>query len=242
VVGEPFRQWVIEDDFAGRRPHWDRAGAAFVADVRPHELIKMRLLNGVQSALSYYGALAGLDYTCEAASDPVLGAAARRMAEAESAGTVPAVAGMEAGRYIASVFERVTNPAIRHRNHQVATDGSQKIVQRLLNPARERIAAGLPFDFLAAAAAAWMAYLLAAAPRFGARWQPSDPWAAEVARLAGGGGAPAELARAIVAIRPVFGTDLAEGPFVPAVARHLEPLLTADPRPHLAGLLAGGGG
>ena len=35
VVAEPFRQWVIEDDFAGPRPAWDRAGALLVARRRP---------------------------------------------------------------------------------------------------------------------------------------------------------------------------------------------------------------
>ena len=33
VVGEPFRQWVIENRFAGRMPPWDLAGATFVDDV-----------------------------------------------------------------------------------------------------------------------------------------------------------------------------------------------------------------
>lgn len=35
VVGEPFRQWEIEDRFAGVRHPWDVAGAQFVADVIP---------------------------------------------------------------------------------------------------------------------------------------------------------------------------------------------------------------
>ena len=34
VVGEPFRQWVIEDDFNRPRPRWDIAGAEFVGDCR----------------------------------------------------------------------------------------------------------------------------------------------------------------------------------------------------------------
>ena len=44
VVGEPFRQWVIEDKFAGERPPLDLAGAQFVADAKPYEQIKMRVL------------------------------------------------------------------------------------------------------------------------------------------------------------------------------------------------------
>ncbi|XPE25182.1 hypothetical protein ACNKHM_08455 [Shigella sonnei] len=30
---EPFRQWVIEDNFVNGRPDWDKVGAQFVADV-----------------------------------------------------------------------------------------------------------------------------------------------------------------------------------------------------------------
>ncbi len=33
VVGEPFRQWVIEDKFAGDRPPLDLAGAEFVPEL-----------------------------------------------------------------------------------------------------------------------------------------------------------------------------------------------------------------
>ena len=51
VVGEPFRQWVIEDRFAGRLPAWDLVGATFVDDVTPFEHLKMRVLNGAQSTL-----------------------------------------------------------------------------------------------------------------------------------------------------------------------------------------------
>ena len=49
VVGEPFRQWVIENRFAGRVPQWDLVGATLVDDVTPFEHLKMRVLNGAQS-------------------------------------------------------------------------------------------------------------------------------------------------------------------------------------------------
>ena len=42
VKTEPFRQWVIEDSFAGKRPAWDAGGAMFVPDVAPYELAKLR--------------------------------------------------------------------------------------------------------------------------------------------------------------------------------------------------------
>lgn len=58
---EPFRQWVIEDDFVNGRPEWDRAGVQFVEDVVPFELMKLRMLNGSHSFLAYFGYLGGYE-------------------------------------------------------------------------------------------------------------------------------------------------------------------------------------
>lgn len=56
VVAEDFYQWVIEDRFIDNcRPPWEKAGALVVAhdQVRASETMKIRLLNGGHSALSY---------------------------------------------------------------------------------------------------------------------------------------------------------------------------------------------
>lgn len=49
VACEPFRQWVIEDNFVAGRPEWEKAGAELVADVIPFEEMKLRMLNGSHS-------------------------------------------------------------------------------------------------------------------------------------------------------------------------------------------------
>ena len=60
VVHEPFRQWVVEDDFVGgERPDLAAVGVRLVADVTPYEDMKLRLLNATHSALAYLGFLAG---------------------------------------------------------------------------------------------------------------------------------------------------------------------------------------
>jgi hypothetical protein len=85
-----------------------------------------------------------------------------------------------------------------------------------------------------------MAYLLAGSRRFGARWIPEDPWADAVRRIADETGPDAAaLVRRIVALEPIFATDLAadEG-LCGRLARHLDGLLQGDPRRHLAALLA----
>ena len=57
------------------------------------------------------------------------------------------------------LIERFQNPALRHRTWQIAMDGSQKLPQRLLGTARDRLAAGAPIPRLALAVAGWMRYV-----------------------------------------------------------------------------------
>ncbi|MCP4182525.1 MAG: mannitol dehydrogenase family protein, partial [Hyphomicrobiales bacterium] len=59
VACEPFRQWVIEDNFVNGRPEWEKVGVELVQDVLPFEEMKLRMLNGSHSFLAYLGYLAG---------------------------------------------------------------------------------------------------------------------------------------------------------------------------------------
>ncbi len=238
VFGEPFRQWVIEDRFAGERPPLDLAGAQFVADAKPYETIKMRVLNAAQSTLSHQGALVGRAFSFEAASDPVLGALARRMLERETAATLPRVTGMEVAGYIDTSIARVRNPAIRHRCHQIATDGSQKIAQRILDPLRERLAEGRPARLLTLSAASWIAYVCSGSSRFGARWAPSDPFARAIVAIADKAGDFRAIAAAALGVRAIFGGDLARPETTETVAADLRGLLAGDPYAYLRGCLA----
>ncbi|QKD02881.1 mannitol dehydrogenase family protein [Mesorhizobium loti] len=231
AVGEPFRQWVIEQKFAGRMPRWDLVGATFVDDVTPFEHLKMRVLNGAQTTLATLGVLAGLEHTSDAIADPLLSAFIRRMLIEETLPTLLPVPGMEPLAYVEQSLGRLKNTAIRHRNHQIATDGSQKIVQRLLNPIRDRLGQGASIGLLSVPVAGWMAYLIQASSRFGKRWPVSDPYAAKVAGIADATGHDARaLASAILAIDTIFDPGLAaNGAFREAVTSALNELLSDDP-------------
>jgi fructuronate reductase len=234
VVGEPFRQWVIEDKFAGERPPLDLAGATFVADAKPYEQIKMRVLNAAQSTLAHQGALLGHEFTYQAAADPVLAALTRKMLEQETSTTLPKLAGMEVAPYIEQSMARIRNTAVRHRCHQIGTDGSQKIVQRLVDPLRERLAAGRPAGLLTLSVASWIAYGLSGAHRFGARWTPSDPYAETVIAIGERNSDWSELTKSVLSIAPIFGTEIARPELVAAIARRLRGLLDGDARGYLA--------
>ncbi|MBB2292094.1 mannitol dehydrogenase family protein [Escherichia coli] len=69
VACEPFRQWVIEDNFVAGRPEWEKAGAELVSDVLPYEEMKLRMLNGSHSFLAYLGYLAGYQHINDCMED-----------------------------------------------------------------------------------------------------------------------------------------------------------------------------
>jgi mannitol 2-dehydrogenase len=58
VVCEPYTQWVLQDVFSAKRPHYERAGVQVVDQVEPYELMKLRLLNGSHQAMCYFAYLA----------------------------------------------------------------------------------------------------------------------------------------------------------------------------------------
>jgi mannitol-1-phosphate/altronate dehydrogenase len=157
VVTEPFRQWVIEDRFAGPRPGWDRAGAQFVADSAPYEQLKLRVLNGSHSMLAYLGLLAGARTVDEAVGDEAIGGAVRRLVDEDVAPTLPPE--LDLPGYVAALDERFANPRMGHRLLQIAADGSQKLPARLLPVARERLAGGAEPRWVALAVAAWALHL-----------------------------------------------------------------------------------
>ncbi|PWJ94857.1 fructuronate reductase [Mesorhizobium loti] len=231
AVGEPFRQWVIERKFAGRVPRWDLVGATFVDDVTPFEHLKMRVLNGAQTTLATLGVLAGLEHTSDAIADPLLAAFIKRMLVEETLPTLTPVPGMEPLAYVEQSLSRLRNTAIRHRNHQIATDGSQKIVQRLLNPIRDRLRQGESIALLSIPVAGWMAYLIQASEKFGKRWPVSDPYAGKVAAIADATGRDAKaLVAGILAIDTIFDPGLAANEtFRKAVTSALDGLLSDDP-------------
>jgi fructuronate reductase len=238
VVAEPFRQWVIEDRFAGPRPAWEAVGAELVADVAPFEEMKLRLLNGSHSALAYLGGLAGLEHIADVVREPDFATFMRRMMAEEVAPTLPVATDL--GAYQARLLERFANPAIRHRTAQIAMDGSQKLPQRLLGPIRDQLRAGGPIRHLTLAVAGWMGHA-AGRDEPGRTIALADPLADRLRAIAASAGAdPAALTTGFMALHEVFGEDLPRQPrFTAAVTAWLESLLTRGARATVADCIAG---
>jgi fructuronate reductase len=215
VMHEPFRQWVIEDRFAGgARPDLGAVGVQLVADVAPFELMKLRMLNGTHSSLAYLGYLAGHETIAGAVADPAFASLCRRLWRDEIIPTLAPPAGEDLGAYADALLTRYLNPAIRHRTGQIAMDGSQKLPQRLLGTIADNLAAGRPFPGLALAVAGWMTYV-GGTDESGAPIDVRDPLADRLRPLAAG----REPVEALLGLREVFPEALAsDSQFRDAVA------------------------
>lgn len=238
VVAEPFSQWVIEDRFAAGRPRWEEAGASMVTDVRPFELMKLRALNGAHSSLAYLGGVAGFETVADAMAEPALAGFLRDLWDCDLLPTIPAIAGMDLPAYTTQLDERFRNPAMRHRLQQIAMDGSQKLPQRLLRPAVDRLQHGQTPVRIALVVAAWMRYLLRQDER-GNAYEISDPLAGRLVTLAAAAGRNAEaLAGALFGVQEVFNSTLTgHADFRKQVVQHLEGLLVHGVLPTLTNLL-----
>ncbi len=213
VVAEPFGQWVIEDRFAGPRPvALEAAGVQLVGDVAPYETLKLRVLNGSHSALAYLGALSGRELIAQAVALPELGAFVRSMVDEEVAPSLEVPPGVELAAYRDQVLERFANPVLAHRCLQVASDGSQKLPQRVLQTVRSDLAAGGEPRRAVLVVAGWVWAICHGRDESGRPLEVSDPLAPELRRLAGGVDAeadPRRLAERALSLRQVFGDDLA---------------------------------
>ncbi|MGX6607299.1 mannitol dehydrogenase family protein [Micromonosporaceae bacterium Da 78-11] len=209
VAGEPYRQWVVEDDFPAGRPAWEQAGAVLTDDARPWEQLKLRTLNGVHSALAYLGALAGCETIAQALQIPGMAEAMRRFVAEDVVGSFVPPEGVQIVAYGESVLERFANPAVEHRTVQVAMDGSQKLPQRVLHTIAERRAVGATPRWGALVVAAWMRFVQGAADD-GRALPLDDPLAAQIRdRLAAAPATADGVVTALFGLRSVFPPELA---------------------------------
>jgi fructuronate reductase len=205
VTAEPFGQWIIEDRFAGARPPWDTAGAQWVADVAPFELMKLRLLNGSHSTLSYLGFLMGHEFVWQASADPLLATLVERQMAEEIVPTLVHPPGIDLAGYCGDLMTRFRNRALPHRTRQIAMDGSQKLPQRLLGTMRDRLAAGAPLVHLPLAVAGWIRYA-SGRDEQGNAIEVQDPLAPAFREIAArAGGDPGAIANGFLDLASVFG-------------------------------------
>ncbi|EOI5818015.1 mannitol dehydrogenase family protein [Cronobacter malonaticus] len=233
VACEPFRQWVIEDNFVAGRPAWEKAGAELVRDVVPFEEMKLRMLNGSHSFLAYLGYLAGYQHINDCMEDTNYRRAAQALMLNEQAPTLR-VQGVDLARYADRLIERYSNPALRHRTWQIAMDGSQKLPQRWLDSLRWHQAHDSAAPLLTLGVAGWMRYV-SGVDEQGNAIEVCDPLLnviQDAVRTSEEGDA---RVKALLSIREIFGDDFPARPeFVAQVTEAYQLLLDNGARATVA--------
>ena len=157
---EAFMQWVIEDASCTEIPDFSKAGAMIVDDVKPYELMKIRLLNGSHSALSYPAYMMGITKVDEAMDNDLIHAFIRNRYMEEITATLSPVPGMDLSSYKDQLISRFSNPYISDTILRLASDGSKKISNAILRPLEEAIGKGLPASSIIFALSLWQYYYI----------------------------------------------------------------------------------
>ena len=164
VVAEPFRQWVIEDEFANGRPRWEDVGVLFTDRVHDWEIYKLRLLNAGHSSMAYLAALAGVTYVDEAMALPDVRRFLHDLLHDEAVPSLTQIPGYPPGDYVASVLQRFANTGIRDQIARLCIDGSAKFPTFLLPTITFHLEHNGPIARSALALAGWARYLATIPP------------------------------------------------------------------------------
>ncbi|ASI94168.1 fructuronate reductase [Vibrio rotiferianus] len=236
IACEPFRQWVIEDNFVNGRPAWNVAGAEFVKDVVPFEEMKLRMLNGSHSFLAYLGYLGGYEHISDTMTNENYRKAALDMMLKAQAPTLSMPEGTDLEAYAKLLIERFTNPSLKHQTWQIAMDGSQKIPQRMGGSLRFHLANQTDYRWLAMGIAGWMRYT-AGTDEKGQEIDVRDPMREKFQTIFAEHGIDTSIVKELLSIEAIFGTDLIKNEsFVKEVTKAFQLILTKGARAAVATL------
>lgn len=158
VVCEPFRQWVLEDNFPQGRPPLELVGAEFVEDVSQYELMKLRILNGGHAAIAYPSALLGHHFVHDAMDDPQIEAWLRAMQSREVIPTLTPIPGVDYDDYLELIVRRFANPEIGDTIPRLCLDGSNRQPKFILPTLADALRQDMAIDGLALEVAFWCRY------------------------------------------------------------------------------------
>ena len=174
VTHEPFRQWVLEDDFCAGRPAWEDVGVQFSDDLHGYEAQKLRILNAGHQIIGNVAELQGIATVAEAMATPQIRAFFEKVQTREIVPHVRPVPGMTPVEYVTLIAGRFSNPAIRDTVRRVAFDGSSRHPGFVLPSLRDALAHGAAYDGLALVEALW-ARMCAGTREDGSVIAPNDP-------------------------------------------------------------------
>lgn len=205
VTCEPFRQWVLEDNFPAGRPALEKVGVTFTDQVHAFEVMKIRILNGGHAIIAYPGGLKGIHFVHEAMQDALIPKFLDAIESREILPIVPPVPGQDLATYKALIIQRFSNPEVADTERRLCLDGSNRQPKFIVPSIREALAAGGKAEGLTLLSAMWCRYCFGTTEA-GEVIEPNDPnWDLLQANARAARSNPA----AWIGMEPVYG-DLAQ--------------------------------
>lgn len=158
VTCEPFRQWVLEDNFPAGRPPLEEVGVTFTDHVHAFEAMKIRILNGGHATIAYPGGLLDIEYVHEAMAHPLILSFLNKLETTEIIPTVAPVPNTDLVEYYAKIVERFSNPEVADTERRLCYDGSNRQPKFIVPPLRDALALGKTCEGLALVCALWCRY------------------------------------------------------------------------------------
>lgn len=235
VTCEPFRQWVLEDDFPAGRPALEKVGVIFTDHVHAYETMKIRILNGGHAIIAYPGGLMDIELVHEAMEAPLIAAFLDKVEREEIIPIVPPVPDTDLAAYYRIIRERFANPEVADTVRRLCLDGSNRQPKFIVPSIRDNRAGGRLPKGLILASALWCRYC-AGTSDSGAAIAPNDPnWDELTARAREARTDPA----AWLAMSEVYGELGGDAQLVDAFAAALTALWNRGARAVLAEYVAG---
>lgn len=177
VTCEPYRQWVLEDNFPAGRPAFEHVGVTFSSEVGAFETMKIRILNGGHAVIAYAGSLLDIELVHEAIADPVVAAFLAKVETDEILPIVPPVPGTDLREYLRLIQSRFANPEVADTERRLCYDGSNRQPKFIIPSIKDNLARGVLPHGLILESALWCYYCLGKTGT-GAQIAPNDPaWA-----------------------------------------------------------------
>lgn len=158
VTCEPFRQWVIEDEFPAGRPPFEKAGVTFSDHVHAFETMKIRILNGGHAIIAYPGGLKGIEFVHETMADPDILAFLDRVETEEIIPIVPPVPGQNLTAYKELIISRFSNPEVADTERRLCLDGYNRQPKFIVPSIRDNLRIGRLPKGLILLSALWCRY------------------------------------------------------------------------------------
>ncbi len=174
VTCEPFRQWVVEDNFPQGRPALEKVGVTFTPHVHAYEMMKIRILNGGHATIAYPGGLMDIEFVHEAMANPLISAFLAKVEREEIIPYVPPVPNTDIGDYFTLIHQRFSNPEVADTERRLCLDGSNRQPKFIIPSLRDALAAGGKIEGLSLVSALWCRYC-AGTTDSGTVIEPNDP-------------------------------------------------------------------